>query len=61
MPVEGLYTNSVVAPKPVVLPNEVAYGIYWFWFVVFDEIETLEPPLTLLPEIVTSITLVVEL
>ena len=24
LPLEGLYTNSVVAPKPVVLPNEVA-------------------------------------
>ena len=23
LPLEGLYTNSVVAPKPVVLPNEV--------------------------------------
>ena len=24
LPLEGLYTNNVVAPKPVVLPNEVA-------------------------------------
>ena len=37
--------------------------MYCAWLVVFVEIETLEPPLTLtlLPEIVTSITLVVEL